>query len=82
MTVTTTDGRQFSDRIVHQLARGPEHPVTDQELWTKFQDCAAAVLPPIRIEALFAALGRLETLESVADVVALTAPDRRQSDPA
>jgi 2-methylcitrate dehydratase PrpD len=76
MTVTTTNGRQFSDRIVHQLARGPEHPVTDEELWTKFQDCTATVLSQGRTEALFAALGRLEGLESIADVVALTAPDR------
>lgn len=74
MTVTTTDGRQFHDRIIHQLARGPENPVTDGELWTKFQDCTRAVLPQDRIEALFAELGRLETLESVTGIAALTAP--------
>jgi 2-methylcitrate dehydratase PrpD len=76
MTVTTTDGRQFSDRIIHQLARGPENPVTDAELWTKFQDCTRTVLPSDRIEALFAELGRLEALESVSGIAALTVPDR------
>jgi len=74
LTVTATDGRSFSDRIVHQLARGAENPVTDEELWTKFQDCARAVLPPDQIEALFAALGRLEELDSVSGIAALTVP--------
>ena len=74
ITVTAADGRQFSDRIVHQLARGPENPVTDEELWTKFRDCAAATLPPDRIEKLFAALGRMEALELVAGIAALTVP--------
>ena len=76
MTVTATDGRQWSDRIVHQLARGPENPVTEKELWTKFQDCTRATLSADRIEALFAALGRIEELDSLAGVTALTAPAR------
>ncbi len=74
LAVTTTDGRRFEDRIIHQLARGPENPVTDAELWTKFQDCTRTALPPDRIEALFAELGRLEALDSVADIAALTVP--------
>jgi hypothetical protein len=76
MTVTATDGRQWSDRIIHQLARGPENPVTEEELWAKFQDCTRATLSADRIEALFAALGRIEELDSVAAVTALTAPAR------
>ena len=74
MAVTATDGRQLTDRIVHQLARGPENPVTDDELWDKFRDCTQSVLPLDRIEALFAALGRLEALDSVSDITAMTMP--------
>ncbi len=74
MTVTATDGRQWCNRIVHQLARGPANPVTDDELWGKFRDCTQSLLPPDRIEALFAALGRLEDLDSVSEIAALTVP--------
>jgi 2-methylcitrate dehydratase PrpD len=74
MIVTATDGLQWTDRIVHQLARGPANPVTDEELWGKFRDCTQSVLPPGRIEALFAALGRLEELDSVFEIAALTVP--------
>ena len=74
MTVTAADGRQWSDCIVHQLARGPDNPVGDDELWTKFQDCTRPTLPADRIEALFDTLGRIEELDSISGVTALTAP--------
>jgi 2-methylcitrate dehydratase PrpD len=74
LTVTANDGREWSDRIVHQLARGPENPVTNEDIWSKFQDCIGKTLPPERTEALFSALGRIETLDSLTGVAALTAP--------
>lgn len=74
LTVTATDGRRWSDRVVHQLARGPENPVTDEEIWSKFQDCIGKTLPSERTEALFTALGRVETLDSLSGITALTAP--------
>jgi 2-methylcitrate dehydratase PrpD len=75
MSVTAVDGRQWSDRIVHQLARGPDNPVTDEELWTKFRDCTRSTLSEARTEALFVALGQIEEADSLAGVTALTAPD-------
>lgn len=74
MTVTAIDGREWNDRIVHQLARGPEHPVTDEELWAKFQDCTRRTLSTDQTKALFAALGRIKELDSLTNLTALTAP--------
>lgn len=75
ITITATDGRRWEDRIVHQLARGPADPVTEEELWTKFRDCTRATLSANKIEALFAALGRIENLESISGLAAMTAPE-------
>lgn len=74
ITVTATDGRHWSDRIIHQLARGPENPVTDHELWTKFQDCTQAILPPCQAEALFVTLGCIEDQTSISAITTLSAP--------
>ena len=76
MTVTATDGHQWSDRIIHQLARGPDNPVTDRELWAKFQDCTRAALARDKAEALFVALGCIEEKDSISAITALTAPVR------
>jgi hypothetical protein len=45
--------------------RGGDHPISGEELWEKFDDCARRALPKQDIMPLFE---RLETLEKVADI--------------
>jgi hypothetical protein len=44
--------------------RGGDHPMSSEELWEKFDDCARRALPRQDIMPLFE---RLETLEKVAN---------------
>ena len=71
--VTTRNGTRRSARIDHELGRGPSNPMSRDELWTKFEDCAALALPEPRIRPLFEMLENLETLGSVADLTGLAA---------
>ena len=71
--VTTRNGTRLSARIDHELGRGPSNPMSRDELWTKFEDCAALALPEPRIRPLFEMLENLETLGSVADLTGLAA---------
>ncbi|MEE9317553.1 MAG: MmgE/PrpD family protein [Rhodospirillales bacterium] len=68
--VTTRDGRRLSHRIDHQIGRGPANPMSGDELWEKFRDCAGRALPEERIGPLFEMLGRFETLASLAELTA------------
>ena len=73
--VTTRDGARLSARLDHQLGRGPSNPMSRDELWTKFEDCAALALPKSKIRPLFEMLENLETLGSVADLTGLAASE-------
>lgn len=67
--VTTTDGRKLSRRVDNMVGRDGDHPMSSDELWEKFNDCATGVLPREQIAPLFE---RLETLGSVADINQVT----------
>lgn len=70
VTVTLEDGRVLADSAAE--AKGhPDLPLSAAELRAKFLDCAAAVLPPARAEAAFAALAALETAPSLGGIAAL-----------
>ena len=71
VTVTTRDGNKVSVRIDHQLGRGLDNPMSREELWAKFEDCARRALPEDRILPLFEMLENLETLDSLADLTAV-----------
>lgn len=71
VTVTLQDGRKLTGLAESALGRGPANPMSDQEMWEKFSDCAAAALPGHRIEVAFAALNRIETWASINEVTAL-----------
>ena len=62
--VTLKDGRTVSKRIENLVGRGGAYPMSADELWEKFADCAARSRPREQIAPLFE---RLETLETVAD---------------
>ena len=65
------DGRKLARRVPHALCRGPANPMSGEELWQKFEDCAALALPRPRIGPLFEALERLETLALLGDLTRL-----------
>ena len=67
--VTLNDGRVLSRRVDDMAGRGGDHPMSSEELWEKFDDCARRALPKEDIMPLFE---RLETLEKVADIRAVT----------
>ncbi|KAB0268886.1 MmgE/PrpD family protein [Microvirga brassicacearum] len=67
--VTLTDGRRVSRRVDNLVGRGGDNPMTTDELWEKFSDCASRSLPREQIAPLFE---RLETLESVSSIAQVT----------
>jgi 2-methylcitrate dehydratase PrpD len=67
--VTLKDGRKVSRRVDNMVGRDGDHPMSDEELWDKFDDCARRSLPREQIAPLFE---RLETLDAVADVHQIT----------
>lgn len=67
--VTLKDGRKVSRRVENMVGRGGDIPMTTDELWEKFDDCARRALPRDKIAPLFE---RLETIDSVTDMNQLT----------
>jgi 2-methylcitrate dehydratase PrpD len=67
--VTMKDGRRLSRRVDNLVGRGGDNPMSSDELWEKFDDCAQRSLPREQIAPLFE---RLETFESIADINQLT----------
>jgi 2-methylcitrate dehydratase PrpD len=63
--VTLNDGRKLSRRVDNIVGRGGENPMTREELWEKFSDCAGRILPAAQIGPLFEAL---ETFDDAADI--------------
>ena len=74
--VLTRDGRTLSARLAAGLGRGPADPMSREELWTKFRDCAARVLSDTASEAAFDALSRIETAGRLLDITDILAQAR------
>jgi 2-methylcitrate dehydratase PrpD len=75
VVVTTTDGQRFSARLDDYPSRGPAgKPMTQEELWTKFSDCAARSLPLAQVRPLFDKLLEVDSLDSVATLTRLMEP--------
>ena len=72
MIVETTDGSRFVSRLDDYPSRGPAgEPMTHQELWTKFADCAQRSLPSERLPPLFDLLLGIASLPRVEALTAL-----------
>src|SRR6516225_8784190 len=67
--VTMKDGRRLARRIDHLVCRGGDNPMSSEELFAKFEDCAGRALAHDQIAPLFE---RLETLETVAELGQVT----------
>ena len=71
--VALKDGRTVARRINSLVGRGGDYPLTSNELWEKFNDCAKRVLPANEIPALFAKLETLEKIKNIRDLTPLLA---------
>ena len=58
-------GRMLSRRIDQLVGRGGDSPMTRDEMWDKFEDCAQRALPRQRLPALFDLLQNVETLPDI-----------------
>jgi 2-methylcitrate dehydratase PrpD len=63
------DGRRLSRRVDDLVGRGGDNPMSEDELWEKFSDCAERSLPREQIAPLFE---RLQTLETASDINQVT----------
>jgi 2-methylcitrate dehydratase PrpD len=72
--VTTRDGRRLSEKTEYLMGRGRPNPMSETEMWVKFEDCVSRVLPADRVTRLFNALSRFESLASIRDLTALCEP--------
>ena len=63
------NGLKLSRRIDQLVGRGGTSPMSEQEMWNKFQDCAQRALPPENLEAIF---DMLLNFEKVSDINQLT----------
>jgi hypothetical protein len=66
-SICRTGGTLFSQPM-SDIA-GPSHPFTREELHEKFVECGSLVLPPQRLDSVFAQVETLETLGSVRELV-------------
>ena len=72
VVVHTTDGKRLASRLDDYPSRGPAGiPMTREELWTKFSDCAERALPRAQVAPLFEKLGAIETVAGSADLTNL-----------
>lgn len=70
----TTGGDRREVRVLRNRG-GPERPLSDEELDRKFERNARRNLPPRRVAQLDELLGRLDRLDDVGELAALTVPE-------
>ena len=69
--VTMKDGTRFSNYNEVDLGRGLSNPLTADELWEKFEDCALRSLEKSAIRPLFDSLQCLEDATNLRDITEL-----------
>jgi 2-methylcitrate dehydratase len=74
VTLTLVDGRELTKRLDYPKG-DPRNPLSDREVEEKFDALAAPVLSPERRQRLKDAVWELNGLDSVTDLMALTASD-------
>ena len=71
--VTLHDGRMVARRVDGLIGRGRDNPMSGDELWAKFQDCARRALPKEDLLPLFDRLESLETVSDICDIARMLA---------
>jgi 2-methylcitrate dehydratase len=80
VTITTTDGRNFSEQLDYPKG-DPRNPLTDQEIEEKFAALAEGVLSAKAQQKLKDAIWNLEKIGSVSKLMALMKADVRAKKP-
>lgn len=75
--VTLSDGRRIAKRVDNLVGRGANNPMTPDELWEKFDDCARRALPVAQIAPLFERLRNLDTIGDMNEVGTLMSVNAR-----
>ena len=65
------DGKSFSALNDVDMGRGLKNPMSDLELWEKFEDCAQHGLEEHAIRPLFDQLQSLEKVENLREVTSM-----------
>jgi 2-methylcitrate dehydratase PrpD len=73
--LTLTDGRRLRERQDRPRG-GPDAPLTQAEIETKFRGNAGLALPPGRADAIIAAAGGLATAPSLKDLITALTPEK------
>ncbi len=73
VSVETTAGRRLESARIKQVRGGPEHPLTREELWTKFEGCLQVGPGRVPARELFDALTSLDRLPHVSRLPGLGA---------
>ena len=68
VTLTLRDGKLLTKRIDNLIGRGPSNPMSADELWEKFEDCAKRAIGPSEALSLYE---RLEAIDEVEDLSTL-----------
>ena len=63
--ITFKNGRTIASRVLAPLGRTSANPIPPALLKTKFEDCAASVLPVAQVKQLSQALEQFDTLNSM-----------------
>lgn len=71
VVVTMADGSTVSNFNDVDMGRGLNNPMSEAELWEKFEDCAQRSLEDHAIKPLFERLQTLEKVENLRDVTAM-----------
>jgi 2-methylcitrate dehydratase PrpD len=76
VNVHMSDGQIFTRHVANLVGRGVTYPMTRDELWEKFSDCAQTVLPEKNIAPLFDLLDKLEAQPDLHAIAHLLAKQR------
>ena len=80
ITVRRTDGRSVTVEATDPIG-SPQKPLSDAQFEAKFRDCARNAVRPLSdasVDAVLAAIGRLETLADARELLAPFASTRRR----
>ena len=72
VSVTLKNGEALTSRNIETVRGGPEAPLSAQELWVKFDDCARAGKSAVEARPLFDALMALEQVPKVSGIPGLS----------
>jgi 2-methylcitrate dehydratase PrpD len=72
--ITLRSGPTLSRRINSLIGRGGDNPLTAEELWEKFSDCAQRALPTSLVSPLFDTLQSFEKIKDIRQITALMQP--------